>query len=436
MSADKEKPASKTNDKELDDLLDSALEDFDKNKDSTESVTKANPGEDFFSNEDVMNQARLLEQHMASLFGTAPDDGTINAEQFNAGLQKFAEATSIAMGGDGSVEPQFVDSITQAIQGLKEGTENLNATAPPADLSAMFSGLQMSEDAGDGNPFLPFVQGMMQSLLSAEVLLPSLKELLEKYPVWLAENGDKIDPADKERYVKQQELFKVICADLEQEKPTDSAEVKSDRFKKVLDNMKKLHDYGQPPAELVDAGVEMPQLPPMGDPSSQCPMIPRKFKRCNATRKFIAMSFEPHASDDPSNCNPFLPLVEKIKQRLLSTERLLPVMKVRVERYPVWLAENGNKIDPADKERYVKQLELYKVIYEDLQQEKPTDSAEVKSERAKKVLDNMNKLYDYGRPPDEMAHIVPETPETFPMGDPSSQCPMIYNWKIFFYSNL
>lgn len=60
----------------------------------------------------------------------------------------------------------------------------------------IFSTLQ---DGGDNNPFLPFVQGMMQSLLSAEVLLPSLKELLEKYPVWLAENGDKIDPADKER---------------------------------------------------------------------------------------------------------------------------------------------------------------------------------------------------------------------------------------------
>lgn len=57
----------------------------------------------------------------------------------------------------------------------------------------------LSQDGGDNNPFLPFVQGMMQSLLSAEVLLPSLKELLEKYPVWLAENGDKIDPADRER---------------------------------------------------------------------------------------------------------------------------------------------------------------------------------------------------------------------------------------------
>lgn len=40
--------------------------------------------------------------------------------------------------------------------------------------------------------------------------------------------------------MKQQELFKVICADLEQERPNDSAEVKSDRFKKVLDNMKKV----------------------------------------------------------------------------------------------------------------------------------------------------------------------------------------------------
>ncbi|KAG4073591.1 hypothetical protein HA402_000815 [Bradysia odoriphaga] len=275
MSSDKEKQASKSNDKELDDLLDSVLEDFDKTKDATVTVpTGSVPDEDFLPNDEMMKQAKMLEQQMAALFGTTGDDGMPSAEQFSLGLQKIAEATSMAMSGDGveTAEPQFVDSITQAIQGLREGTENLNASVPPTDLAGMFSGLQMNDEGGD-NPFLPFVQGMMQSLLSAEVLLPSLKELLEKYPVWLAENGDKIDPADKERYMKQQELFKVICADLEQEKPNDSAEVKSDRFKKVLDNMKKLHDYGQPPAELVDAGVDMPQLPPMGDPSSQCPMM-------------------------------------------------------------------------------------------------------------------------------------------------------------------
>lgn len=43
------------------------------------------------------------------------------------------------------------------------------------------------------------MQGMMQSLLSAEVLLPSLKELLEKYPAYMAENADKISATDKDR---------------------------------------------------------------------------------------------------------------------------------------------------------------------------------------------------------------------------------------------
>lgn len=143
----------------------------------------------------------------------------------------------------------------------------------PPDMADMFSGLQLGGDDSDSNPFLPFVQGMMQSLLSAEVLLPSMKELLEKYPAWLVENGDKIDAADKERYTKQQALFKVICVDLEQEKPDDSTDVKNERFKKVLENMQKLHEYGQPPAELIGVdGVNLPPMPSMTDPS-QCSVM-------------------------------------------------------------------------------------------------------------------------------------------------------------------
>lgn len=84
------------------------------------------------------------------------------------------------------------------------------------------------------------MQGMMQSLLSAEFLLPSLKELLEKYPTWLQENESKISDDDKERYSKQQELFKVVCAELEKEKPTDSTEVKNERFKIILKHMQKV----------------------------------------------------------------------------------------------------------------------------------------------------------------------------------------------------
>lgn len=101
------------------------------------------------------------------------------------------------------------------------------------------------QDGGE-NPFLPVMQGMMQSLLSAEVLLPSLKELLEKYPTWMQENEASISAEDKERYTKQQELFKVICAELEKEKPTDSSDVKNERFKVVLKHMQKVIDHFGP----------------------------------------------------------------------------------------------------------------------------------------------------------------------------------------------
>lgn len=47
--------------------------------------------------------------------------------------------------------------------------------------------------------FVPFMQGMMQSLLSKEVLYPSLKELSDKYPAWLSENKGKIEQANYDR---------------------------------------------------------------------------------------------------------------------------------------------------------------------------------------------------------------------------------------------
>lgn len=52
--------------------------------------------------------------------------------------------------------------------------------------------------------FLPFMEGMMQSLLSAEILLPSIRELLEKYPKYLEENDAKLSAEDKERYAQNQ----------------------------------------------------------------------------------------------------------------------------------------------------------------------------------------------------------------------------------------
>uniref|UniRef100_T1GYH2 Peroxin-19 n=1 Tax=Megaselia scalaris TaxID=36166 RepID=T1GYH2_MEGSC len=140
----------------------------------------------------------------------------LSDEQFALGFQKMAEAAAMALQGQTNITDEgqkFSASISEALKGLQQGVENIQAPISEDDVANMFSNLNMAE-AGAGeegnNPFLPFMEGMMQSLLSAEILLPSIKELLDKYPSYLAENGDKISAEDKERFENQHELFKVI----------------------------------------------------------------------------------------------------------------------------------------------------------------------------------------------------------------------------------
>lgn len=76
-----------------------------------------------------------------------------------------------------------------------------------ADLAAMFGQASLEEGGSD---FLPFMQGMMQSLLSKDVLYPSLKDLVDRYPAWLDEKRATLPPADLARYEKQLDLMQKV----------------------------------------------------------------------------------------------------------------------------------------------------------------------------------------------------------------------------------
>ena len=76
-----------------------------------------------------------------------------------------------------------------------------------ADLASMFG--QTSLEDG-GTDFLPFMQGMMQSLLSKEVLYPSLKDLVDRYPAWLNEKRATLPPVDLAKYEKQFDLMQKV----------------------------------------------------------------------------------------------------------------------------------------------------------------------------------------------------------------------------------
>lgn len=296
MSEASKKPAAggASDDKELDDLLDSALEDFnkeDKKKPaagSGESQHDDPPTEQLWNEEFINSQTKLFEEKMAALFGGGGggegSGGPVDAEQIALGFQRIAEAAALAVRGDPvdvaaapeGVDPSISQSITDALRGLSEGRENLQTPFNPEDIAGMFGNIDLNE-SGENNAFLPFMQTMMQSLLSAEVLLPSLKDLTDKYPDWLRDNGDKVPKEDKERYEKQLKLMEDVCRELEKEKADDPADVKRTRFQKVLEMMQSMQDLGQPPADLVgDLGapgnLNLPTLDPaaFSDPN-QCP---------------------------------------------------------------------------------------------------------------------------------------------------------------------
>ncbi|XP_017860179.1 PREDICTED: peroxisomal biogenesis factor 19 [Drosophila arizonae] len=281
---------------ELNDLLDNALQDFDKSKsgakpEKTAGTTDGTGNATSEANEDpdafFIEQAKILADRMNTLFG-GPDtpSGDIppmpqDPEQIMAGFKKMAEAAALTLSGENTANDdevsKYSDSISQALKGLQEGTENLAAPASENDIASMFGSLNLDGGESDSNSFLPFMEGMMQSLLSAEILLPSIKELLEKYPKYLEENDAKLSAEDKERYQKQMELYKVIEGHLQSEKPDDTPSVKREKFRVVLDDMRKLQDYGQPPAEiLAETGGDLPLIDPTvagGIPNPQCPTM-------------------------------------------------------------------------------------------------------------------------------------------------------------------
>jgi peroxin-19 len=128
----------------------------------------------------------------------------------------------------------FAATITQTIQGLNQGAEGLQNPFSEQDVMNLFGG------QGDQNAFLPFMQGMMQSLLSKDVLYPSLKDILDKFPDWLEKNKDTLSKEDADRYDSQKKLMQEVCGELESEKETDSDEQKKERFEKVLGLMQKV----------------------------------------------------------------------------------------------------------------------------------------------------------------------------------------------------
>lgn len=195
-------------------------------------------------------------------------------------------------------QQEFSESLTSTLTALTQNMDSLRGNLSEEEMMAALAGLNLGTppvpqndelrddisldgdddaavgDAASNGPspaFLPMLGGMMKSILSKEVLHPSLQEIANIYPSWLEENKETLSEEDFMRFEKQYIIISAVCQDFEEETESSSEDDKQRRFERVLIHMQKMHELGQPPKELLlklDPSMEtnpggIPMMPQM-----------------------------------------------------------------------------------------------------------------------------------------------------------------------------
>jgi len=204
---------------DLDELLDGALDDFDKipKRKLTDNSVKERR-EQFVSIEEDLKEFSKF---------TAEESEEKIREKLKETVDQLGDLSSSALG--------------------QELTEE--------ELDAMFNNLSLGVPGGapgqeSFNNLLPMMEGMMQSLMSRELLYPPMRDIADKFPGWLADNRNKIDSDLYNKYNKQFDLTKQICFLFEAESETETETRRKENFEKVMNLMQEMQSLGHPPKEL------------------------------------------------------------------------------------------------------------------------------------------------------------------------------------------
>ena len=260
----------KNDDDELDALLDDALKDFEKATDEVQSknnvkitqqsctegnVSSNNPtvqnsGDNLF--ELTNNMSDVLEKIVM-------DEPSLKAH-FDSFQQKMESSSASALEAnnlfniDEDMAKTF-EELTKNLQGLGQDGDDLNKK----EFENMFKQMQSEIDCGEGDisdddsgGFMNMMKGMMQNLLSKDLLYPSLKDIKDKYPSWLDANKTKISTEEYNKYKHQESIVCKLCQLFDEEDANDLESVKNDRMSKIVSLMEQMQEYGHPPADMME----------------------------------------------------------------------------------------------------------------------------------------------------------------------------------------
>lgn len=235
-------------------------------------------------NEQV-NEEELMKQFEAMMAGFGGGGGgTTSAAAAPAATTKSREAApSASTSGAKPQAANFNEAIAATLAKLKESDATATATNSSAadnpfaalgggdgdDMAKLLAALGGAggADGADGgldNPELAkMLEGMMDELMSRDILYEPLKELRDKYPAYL--NGPEshnISAEDRKRYEEQSRCIQQIVTLFDD--PKYDAKNKQ-MTQKIQDLMNHMQDCGSPPQEIVgDMPAELENIPGFG----------------------------------------------------------------------------------------------------------------------------------------------------------------------------
>ncbi|KAI8922051.1 Pex19 protein [Powellomyces hirtus] len=299
------KPADDVDD--LDSYLDDVLDDFSAPPPPI-PISAAAPATEPSFDDDF---ARQLAADMEQLFKNGGEDTAGNSE-INSAMAQFMESfkelqvspdsSAVANGvatssvrataSKAPVEPSipatpksFQDTVAQTMKKLRTSSNQVEQqVADDAKMASLTGG--MSEEAmeqmmkelegmlGSGD-FENVFGGLMEQLMSRELLYEPMKDLASKYPQWLEANQHKLSKEEIEKYTAQHGYVKEIVR-IYDASPTPEASEEDQKI--VADLMQKMQECGNPPEEILQElapGLQigadgMPNLPGGGPGGQDC----------------------------------------------------------------------------------------------------------------------------------------------------------------------
>ncbi|KAG0221224.1 Peroxisome chaperone and import receptor, partial [Actinomortierella wolfii] len=190
-----------------------------------------------------------------------------NLDLAGAGPPGSSSSSSPTPGGSGSKPAggSFQDRIAKTMDKLKDSSEQVDAkVAEDSEEALMAEMMRQMEGLAEGGDFQNVLEGMMEQLMSKDILYEPMTDLAQKYPKWLEDNKGKISDEDYARYEKQYHYVKEIVEFFERPDFDDKSDSQA---KSVIELMQGMQDCGQPPADILDELAPGLELGPDGTPN-------------------------------------------------------------------------------------------------------------------------------------------------------------------------